>query len=227
MGLWIVFEGPDGVGKTTIMTAVAEELQKTLLDHNIISTNHPGATPLGIQIRRLTKNPEELDNRITIDPLAMQTLMAADHINFKTTILLPELLKNSIILADRCNLVSGLIYGLATGLNHNQISHLLDLTCNPRIDQLFILTCPLDIAINRKRIRNEKLDSFEIKGDSFQSKISNFYNNILLGPPEQTILLNRAVALENIKFINTEKEQSQIVKEIVNNIRTLNRQSYH
>lgn len=221
MGLWIVFEGPDGVGKTTIMSGVSDALEKALPDPRIISTRHPGATALGKQIRHLTKNPEEFDPEIKIDPLAMQVLMAADHINFKSLILLPELARDHIVLADRCNLISGLIYGIATGLSHIQINHLLNLTCNPRIDRLFILRCPLDIVLNRKTNRDEKLDSFEIRGDSFQKKISDFYNGLLLGPSEQTILLNRIVALENVEFIDTDRNQSQIIKELTDKIRSL------
>lgn len=223
MGLWIVFEGADGVGKTTLITEVAAKLKQDpffrSLGSAIITTRHPGATPLGKHIRYLTKHPGEFDACIKIDPMAMQMLMAVDHLDFKTKILLPSLDNDIIILSDRCNLVSGLVYGLTTGMTYSQVNHLLDLTCNPRIDRLFILTCPPETVSDRKKLRNEKSDSFESRGNDFQNKISDFYATILFGPPEQTIILNRIVALENIEFINTDRDKERIVETIVHSIK--------
>src|SRR4051812_21385176 len=106
-GLWVVFEGPDGVGKTTTMVAVAKALRTALPNTEVIETKHPGSTKLGQHLRELVKYPER--HGLEIDPLTSQMLMFADHTNFKHTLLLPALERGAIVLADRCDLISGLV----------------------------------------------------------------------------------------------------------------------
>ena len=50
-GRLIVFEGPEGVGKTTQLGLVSEWLAARAIAH--VRVREPGGTPLGDQIRRL------------------------------------------------------------------------------------------------------------------------------------------------------------------------------
>ena len=68
-GLYVIFEGNEGTGKTSTMAAVAEALKDRL---EIRQTHHPGSTPLGKHLRKLVKHPVEIDPEIEIDPLSRQ-----------------------------------------------------------------------------------------------------------------------------------------------------------
>jgi len=199
-GLWIVLEGPDGVGKTTAMDAVASQLAAARPDLEIIKTRHPGATPLGRHLRQLVRAPADINPEIKLGALAIQLLMVVDHINFKDLVLEPALNRGAIVLADRCDLISGLVYGSASGLSPLQINSLFNLAARPRLDRLYVLTCPVELAKERLQARQgNRLDEFErLDG------VMDIYRTLLSkSSQERLVLLNRVVALENVKYIDS------------------------
>jgi len=214
-GLWVVFEGPDGVGKSTTMQAVAVSLRKRLPDIEIVETKHPGSTPLGKHIRELVKHPERFG--FEIDPLSSQMLMFTDHINFKNTLLQPALDRGAIVLADRCDLVSGLVYGAATGLDQSQINALMQLACVPRIDLLYILRCSRDVQEQRLSSR-EVTDRFE--AENVRSRVNQAYERLMTSSTERTILVNRIVALDNIKYVESDQSLEMMAARIAGELGT-------
>ncbi len=214
-GIWIVLEGPDGAGKSTTMIAVADALRTKLPNVEIITTKHPGSTKLGQHIRELVKHPEKFG--VEIDPLSSQMLMFTDHINFKTTVLEPAIRRGAIVLADRCDLISGLVYGESTGLNLKQVGMLMNLACVPRIDMLYILRCNNDVQEKRLAHR-EASDRFEEK--TLRHKVNEAYLKLLTGPAERTIMVGKIVALENVQFLDTAAQLPTIVDKVVKDIVT-------
>jgi thymidylate kinase len=79
-GTYIVFEGPDYVGKSTLTTNVNKKLEEAGVPN--LATRHPGATPLGRLLRIAVKNPDAFldqepynsDEKIVVDPQSAQTL---------------------------------------------------------------------------------------------------------------------------------------------------------
>lgn len=55
-GLFIVFEGGDGAGKTTQVNLLCTALQQR--GHDVLTTREPGDTWLGGQIRHLVLSPD-------------------------------------------------------------------------------------------------------------------------------------------------------------------------
>lgn len=215
MGLWIVFEGPDGAGKSTVMVAVANKLKQQLTNTEIIQTIHPGSTPIGAYLRSIVKDPVKYG--FDLDSLTSQMLMAVDHISFKTSILLPALDRNAIVLADRCDMTSSLIYGLATGVKLTHLNSLIQIMRNPRIDKLFILQCDDNIRQSRLHGRHIKADRFE--ATNIQSKVTNFYNNLLSLPDlNNTILLNEVVALDDIEYVDSSIDINELSDKLAKNI---------
>jgi dTMP kinase len=105
---YIIFEGPDGVGKSTIIDKITSLL---INKYNVYKTQLPGYTPLGKHLRKLVKTPQQINPEITdIDPHTRQLLYAADYsayAHWLNTVPQP----NRCILADRCSAISSLIYG--------------------------------------------------------------------------------------------------------------------
>lgn len=213
-GLWIVFEGPDGVGKSTTMHAVAERLRQKV-DAEILETRHPGSTPLGAHIRDIVKYPEK--HGFQIDALSSQMLMFVDHVNFKNTVLLPALKRGAIVLADRCDLVSGLAYGLATGLDTVQYNTLVSLVAGPMIDRLYILECPSDVLDQRLGGRG-KGDRFETKEGGLRQRVETEYHKLVTKSVDRTVMLNKIVPLYEIKFCSTLDTREEIAEQISNDI---------
>src|SRR5271166_59724 len=125
MSQYIVFEGIEGSGKTTTMANVHVLLSNLNIDH--IITQHPGSTPLGKHLRQVAKYPEKINPEIELDELSTQLLMVIDAVNFNRTILRPNLDAGIVVLADRCNPISMLAYGIADGLSYMQVNKLLNI----------------------------------------------------------------------------------------------------
>lgn len=214
-GSYIVFEGVDCAGKTTLLTNVHEILRDK---YNIVLSKHPGATKLGKHLRTLVKTPHEFDPDIVIDPLSAQLLMMVDQIAFCESILKPELDNGSIVFADRCNLISVIVYGLSEGLNIADLNNMYSLVNSPPPDQVFILSLPLEEVMKRRAARGIEKDRFEDQGSKFLQSICDSYENLPTLSPEITILLNSFVPLERIKHIDATKPAEQLAKEVAEQI---------
>jgi dTMP kinase len=93
-GLFVAFEGGEGVGKSTQISRAAEWLQASGRD--VLATREPGGTPLGQELRRLVLDP---DGDVT--PRAEALLYAADRAHHVDTVIRPALESGTVVLTDR------------------------------------------------------------------------------------------------------------------------------
>lgn len=104
-GMFIAFEGPDGVGKTTTMEGVAQELKKRGYgEDEVIIVQDPGTSQLGMAIRPILKGGEV--------PMSTETQMLmfiACRMQMAQEIILPALQKGMAVLCDRY-LMSTIVY---------------------------------------------------------------------------------------------------------------------
>lgn len=218
-GMYVVFEGNDGAGKSSTMKAVAESLQKRLGKLPPLHlTHHPGATPLGAHIRKLVKYPELIDPDIEIDSLSRQMLYMVDTVNFIKQRLKPALDQHEMVFADRSSFVSALVYGIAEGLNLADIDRLFQLIATPKADRLYILQCDWQVGKERLLQRNDKLDHFERKPDSFFKKVEDTYNTLLTGSAERTLLVTKIANLDNVAYVDSTLPFAKVVDIIVNDL---------
>jgi len=215
-GLYVIFEGTDGAGKSTTMKSVAAILQKHI-NKPIHLTSHPGATPLGAHIRQLVKYPETIDKNIEIDNLSRQILYMVDTVSFVKQKLEPALHANEVVFADRSSFISALVYGTAEGLSLSDIDRLFQLIVPPKANRLYILYSPLEVWQARIERRGDK-DYFERKPMAFFQKITEIYDSLITGPAERTLLVSKSVNLDNIVYIDSTQPLYKIVEFIVKDL---------
>ena len=215
-GLYVIFEGLDGSGKSTTMQGVTEALGDRL---QIKQTHHPGSTPLGAHIRKLVKFPHEIDPNIQIDDLSRQMLYMVDTVSFIKSILEPALEAGETVFADRSSFISAMVYGIADGLNIEDVQRLFQLIVPPKADRLYILQCPCELGKERVQFnRTGTEDHYDKKSLFFFKKAQNIYDNLLTGSATQTILVSRAVALENVIYIDATQPSHKVVRDIVEDL---------
>lgn len=220
-GLYVIFEGNDGAGKTTTMSAVADEMKNRFPGFNPILTHHPGSTSLGKHLRKLVKFPEQIDPNIHIDDLSRQMLYMVDTVSFIKTILEPALENNQSVFADRSSFISALVYGLADGLSLNDIMKLFEIITPPKANRLYILQCPSHISKERIKAERGTLDHYDKKPSDFFTKVENIYNNLITGSSDRTILVTKAVTLDNIVYVDTTMPKNRVVQTIADDMSKL------
>lgn len=212
-GLYAIFEGNEGTGKTSTMQAVAKAMKDRLPAK---LTHHPGSTPLGKHLRKLVKYPKEIDPTIEIDPLSRQLLYMADTVSFIEAILKPSLAAGETVFADRSSFISGLVYSAADNIDQQEVYRLLQLINPPRADRLYVLQCPWEVSRERVRAsRGETTDHYDTQSDAFFQKVQGIYDSLLTGSAEQTVMVSRVAALENVIYIDASQPPSKVVEDIV------------
>jgi len=94
-GRFLVFEGGDGVGKTTQVERLCARLVGA--GHEVVRTFEPGDTAVGRQIRRLLLDPATGD----LAPRAEALLYAADKAHHLHEVVLPALARGAVVVCDR------------------------------------------------------------------------------------------------------------------------------
>lgn len=110
-GFFVVFEGGDGVGKTTQIDLLAGQLRAPAGGgYDVLVTREPGGTPLGEQLRQVVMHGDH------VAPRAEALLYAADRAHHIHTKVRPALGRGAVVIQDRY-LDSSIVYqGGARGL---------------------------------------------------------------------------------------------------------------
>lgn len=172
--MFIVFEGGEGVGKTTQIEHIFQALKKK--NFPTIKTREPGGTPFAEKIRSLFK--EKCDDQPT--PQTELFLICAARAQHMEKVILPQLSEKKIVLCDRF-LDSTYVYQHCLGhFPKEQIDTVHQLILKDLVPDLtFIFHCDQKIAQQRMRgEENRKMDRFDTKDIDFQANILNSYKKI-------------------------------------------------
>ncbi|MEX2502368.1 MAG: dTMP kinase [Trueperaceae bacterium] len=93
-GRFVVFEGPEGAGKSTQVERLAHRLRRE--GREVLTTREPGSTATGDRVRALLLDPDA-----AIEPVAEFLLYAAARAQLVHERIEPALLRGSDVLCDR------------------------------------------------------------------------------------------------------------------------------
>ena len=109
-GLFIVFEGIDGSGKSTQIARLAEHMRDR--ERTVVLTREPGGTPAAEAIRAIVLDPAHAG----LDDRAEALLFAAARAEITQEVIAPALERGAWVVCDRF-IDSSLVYqGIARGL---------------------------------------------------------------------------------------------------------------
>lgn len=169
-GLFVVLEGPDGCGKTSILSHLYDVLNAA--DEGVVRLREPGSTIAGEHVRDLLK-----DKSIEMQPLAQLLLFEAARADM-IPMIQNSLNVGNMVLCDRFTLSTEVYQHYGFGLDLSTIELLNKLaTSGLRPDLTLFITAPLATCAERCKAHEDcAQDRFDSKNRAFSRKIHNGYS---------------------------------------------------
>ena len=169
-GLFVVFEGLDGCGKSVTAKLVAKKLEEN--GYKVILTREPGGTEIAEKIRNIILEDHETEK---LEPTAEALLFAAARAQHTLTKIQPKVDEGYIVISDRW-LASSLAYqGYARALGVGAVENINDFGIrNYRPDIQYFLDTPVEVCQQRINKRKEK-DRMEEEDNIFYYNIYNYF----------------------------------------------------
>lgn len=184
-GFFITFEGVDGAGKSTQVTALAGALRSD--GHDVLTVREPGETVLGELIRGLLLRPAAAP----LDPWAEALLFVAARAQLLAETVLPALMRGTVVIADRF-VDSTLAYqGGGRGLDRRSLLALHRAACgNVWPDLTVLLDLPPGAADRRRRDSQLPLDRMELSPEAFHAAVHRTFRELAEAEPERIVVVD-------------------------------------
>ena len=193
-GLFISFEGGEGVGKSTQIELLKTSLTKKNI--NVLSTREPGGTKEGELIRKFLVSGE-INSWDAYSESLLFNALRREHIN---KIINPSLFKGDIVLCDRF-IDSTIVYqGVGGGINQTLLLSLHKNFCYDLYpDITFFLSLNPKVGIDRTLSRNNKTENrFENMGLSYHQKIQDGFKALSDKNNKRFFEINAELSVEKI-----------------------------
>lgn len=178
-GLFISFEGIDGVGKSTQADLMENYLVSKGLE--VVRTLEPGGTELGVEIRHLL-----LHRKGEVSPRSEALLYAADRAHHVASLIRPALAKGQIVISDRYLDSSVAYQGAGRELDLKQVRDLSVWAVDSLLPDLTVL---LDLDAEAAAIRRGKTgaepDRLEREQISFFEAARSTYKELAADEPDR------------------------------------------
>jgi dTMP kinase len=186
-GLFIVFEGGEGAGKSTQVRHLADALQR--IGRDVVVTREPGATPLGARIRSLVLDPPEITGEV-VTPRAEALLYAADRAHHVASVVRPALAHGAVVVSDRY-VDSSLAYqGAGRTLPVDEVSWLSKWATGGLKPDLVVLL-DLEPSVGLARVgRRGDADRLESESLAFHERVRYAFLDLASADPSRYLVLD-------------------------------------
>ncbi len=201
IGKFITFEGADGVGKSTQVQLLSNQLKNE--GYSVYVTREPGGTILAENIRQILKE------QITLDPITEILLIFAARRSHFVDVIKPMLSKGYIVISDRFYDSSLVYQGILKEVSIEKIMTLKYMVMEDfEPDLTFILDMPAETAHLRTSLRHDKnTDIYDDMSIDSYNRVRNGFLKIA------QIFSSRAIV------INASGRQEIVLKKILKSLK--------
>jgi len=181
-GLFIVFDGSEGCGKTTQVSLLKQRLEAQ--GRSVLLVRDPGTTRIGEQIRTILLNPDH-------DEMAMRCemlLYMAARAQMMAETILPALAEGKTVISDRF-VSSTLAYQLGgDGLTAADIRAVADIAIRNRWPDLTLIL-DMPVKTSMARVRRAK-DRIEQRPMAYHEEVRRNYLSQAASDPQRYKIIN-------------------------------------
>ena len=188
---FIVFEGLDGAGKSTLINKLAERLEQS--SEEVVLTREPGGTELGDEIRELLLRVEGEDPT----PLAELMLYEAGRAQHVEVKIKPALERGAWVICDRFTGSSVAFQSGGRQMSPELIEKLNDIATSSLQPEVIVL---LDLSVEEamKRMQGRELDRFELEKQDFHNRVRQSYLDQAQKDPKRWLVLDASHTVEEL-----------------------------
>ena len=174
-GIFISLEGPEGSGKSTQATLLAQTLRRE--GRRVILINDPGTTALGRRLRQVLLHAK----RLRLSSLAEAMLFIAGRVQLVEEIIEPALAKGAVVICDRFHDSTMAYQGYGGQLDVewlNGVGRDIIRYCVP--DVTILLDLPVRVGFSRLRGARDRMES---KQRAFHERVRRGYLSLAKQEP--------------------------------------------
>ncbi|KAB2329110.1 dTMP kinase [Bacillus mesophilum] len=193
-GIFITAEGPDGAGKTTVITMLAESMKAE--GYQVMYTREPGGIEIAEQIRSVILDT----NNTSMDARTEALLYAAARRQHLVEKVIPAMEKGYIILCDRF-IDSSLAYqGYARGLGMENVLTINQFAIEnmmPSLTLYFDVESETGLArINQHKDR--EVNRLDLEKLQFHHLVREGYHKLVQAYPDRIQVIDAGKSLEEV-----------------------------
>jgi dTMP kinase len=196
-GVFVVFEGGEGAGKSTQVDLLADRLAAG--GHEVLVTREPGATEVGRSIRSLLLDRQSpAAQGILLTPRAEALLYAADRAHHVASVVRPGLARGAVVLCDRY-IDSSLAYqGAGRTLPVEEVSWLSAWATGGLRPDLVVLL-DIDPAVGLRRVGGRgDADRLEAESVAFHERVRFAFLDRSAQEPQRYLVIDATLPPDEI-----------------------------
>jgi dTMP kinase len=168
-GRFVVVEGPDGAGKSTLIKVLAERM--TRMGHAPTVVREPGGTEAAEALRR-----ELLDRSRAFEPLTELLYITAARADLVHHVIRPALEMGKTVLSDRFDLSTFAYQVVGRGVDRNTaLVFNQAATGGLEPDLTLVLDIPANVGMERQRASGKHQDRLDLEAPDFQNRVVSAY----------------------------------------------------
>lgn len=207
---FMVFEGLDGSGKSSLMKMLNQHL--TGLSFTPVITREPGGTEVGDQLRDLILQKRENAPTARTE-LLMYQASRAQHVDL---VIRPALAEKKWVLCDRFSASSVAFQGGGRGISKEQVEWLNHFSTNDLVPDLTVL---LDLSVEEsKKRRSKRSDQTGSSDDRIESEKDDFHERVRQAFLSQAEESNQS-GKNNWLVLNASMTPDQLFEILINNLK--------
>ena len=188
-GTFIVFEGGEGIGKSTQAKLLKAWLEQE--GESVVLTREPGGSDLGIEIRKILLSHSTGE----ISPRAEALLYAADRAHHVYSVIRPALAAGKIVIGDRYFDSSIAYQGAGRVLEPGEVARISRWATESLFPTLtIIIDLPAEIGLGRLKSK----DRLESQPLAFHERVRQEFLQLSLLDPERYFIVDGSKSIEDI-----------------------------